>query len=137
MPKPTKKNPTTIQIDFGLLLLRIGLGLSMLVLHTIPHLTHFDQESSHFIPLLVLDHRTTLVLAILTEGCSSVLIISGYQVRLAALALSCAMLVAFIFVHGASFQGEQSGELAFLYLVASLALTLTGPGRYALNPHKI
>lgn len=136
MPRTNKKKSTHSHIDLGLLLLRFGLGLSMLALHTVPHLIHFEQESNHFIPLIGLDHKTTLVVTILTEGCSSILIILGYQVRLAALALSCAMTIAFVLVHGASFQGEQSGELSFLYLLTSLTLTLTGPGRYALNLHK-
>jgi uncharacterized membrane protein YphA (DoxX/SURF4 family) len=34
-------------------------------------------------------------------------------------------------VHGASFGGEQSGELAFLYIVGASALSIMGPGRFA------
>lgn len=37
---------------------------------------------------------------------------------------------AFVIVHRASFEGKQSEELAFLYLIAGLVMALAGPGRY-------
>jgi len=36
-------------------------------------------------------------------------------------------------VHGASLTGEHSGESALLYLAVFVALTITGPGKYAVD----
>jgi|694.fasta_scaffold58872_3 putative oxidoreductase len=130
LTQKTTWNSSLVQ-DIGLLLLRLGVGLPMLIHHGIPHLTHFNQEANRFLPLLGLDARTTLILVIGAEVGAAFSIIVGLFTRLASLMLAITMAVAFVVVHGASFTGEQSGELAFLYLVGSAALGMMGPGRFA------
>lgn len=119
------------RLDAGMLLLRLGIGLPMLLQHGVPYLMHFEEEAGRFLPLMGLDSRLTLALAVAAEVGGSILIIVGLWTRAAALAVAGVMAAAFFIVHGASFQGEQSGELAFMYLIACLTLALAGPGRYA------
>lgn len=120
-----------MRMDAGLLLLRCGVGLTMLVLHGLPYLKHFEAEAERFLPLLGLDGRVTLGLVIFAEVGCSLLLVVGLFTKPAALVLALVMAAAFIMVHGASFDGEQSGELAFMYLVGSGTLAFTGPGRFA------
>lgn len=103
----------------------------MLTYHGMPYLKHFEQEAARFLPLFGLDASTTLVLVILAEVGAAFLLIVGLFTRLAALLISVTMAVAFIVVHGASFIGEQSGELAFLYFVGTAAISIMGSGRFA------
>lgn len=117
--------------DTGLLLLRLGVGLPMLAHHGMPYLTHFDEEAARFLPLFGLDSGTTLALAIVAEVGAAALMVVGLFTRLAAVVMAVTMAVAFVMVHGARFDGEQSGELAYLYLVGSAALSVMGPGRFA------
>ena len=138
MRRLSKKSPwnsSSIQQDIGLLLLRLGVGLPMLAQHGMPYLTHFDEEAVRFLPLFGLDSGTTLALAIVAEVGAAALVVVGLFTRLASLALAVTMAVAFVMVHGARLDGEQSGELAFLYFVGSAALSVMGPGRFAWDQH--
>lgn len=135
LSKKSLWNSSSLQQDIGLLLLRLGVGLPMLVHHGMPYLKHFDEEAARFLPLWGLDSGTMLVLAIVVEVGAAALIVVGLLTRFASLAISLTMVVAFVMVHGARFDGEQSGELAFLYLVGSAALSIMGPGRFAWDHH--
>ncbi|WP_395715351.1 DoxX family protein [Prosthecobacter sp.] len=134
MRRPTKTHSllsVSLCHHIGLLILRLGFGLTMLLNHGLPYLAHYEQEASHFLPLFGLDARQTLALAVFVEVVASLLVIVGLFTRLAAAALSFTMAVAFVMVHGASFVGEQSGELAFLYFIGAFAISIMGPGRFA------
>ena len=135
LSKKSSKLTSTVPLDSGLLLLRLGLGLPMLVHHGLPYLTHFEQEAVRFLPLFGLDARTTLALTIVAEVGAAFLIVVGLFTRLASLVMAFTMAVAFVVVHGASFQGEQSGELAFIYLVGASALGIMGSGRFSWDQH--
>jgi putative oxidoreductase len=124
------QSATSRRLDAGLLLLRLGLGLAMIILHGVPHLQLLADKVPSFLPLFGIGGRATLVLAVVVEIGGAGLLIFGWFTRAAAIALATLMAVAFVVVHGASFEGEQSGELAFLYLICASVLTLTGPGRY-------
>lgn len=128
-------NSPSVQQDIGLLLLRLGVGLPMLVHHGMPYLMHFDEEAARFLPLWGLDSGATLALALVAEVGAAALMVVGFFTKLASSAMAVAMAVAFVMVHGARFDGEQSGELAFLYLVGSAALSIMGPGRFAWDHH--
>lgn len=129
--KKTDWSSGSFQQDAGLLLLRLGLGLPMLLQHGLPYWRHFQEEAPRFLPVFGLDPPTSLVLTIAAEVGASLLMIAGFFTRAAALLFAATMAVAFVVVHGASFQGEQSGELAFLYLVGAAALAIMGPGRFS------
>jgi len=61
------------------------------------------------------------------------LLVVGTFTRLAALGGAVTMAVAFFLVHGGKLSGQNSGEMAFLYLVGFVAIFLTGPGCFALD----
>jgi putative oxidoreductase len=134
--KKTDWSVGSFQQDAGLLLLRLGLGLPMLLQHGLPYWRHFQEEAPRFLSVSGLDAHTTLVLTIAAEVGASLLMIAGFFTRAASLLFATTMAVAFVVVHGASFQGEQSGELAFLYFVGAAALIIMGPGRFSWDCYK-
>lgn len=134
----TAAAPPTVRlaqrIDWGLLVLRVLLAGSLLLLHGWSKaLQLFEPGPVRFADPLQLGELPTLVLAVLTEGVAPVLVMAGFATRWAAAAATTTMAVAFFVVHGAALTGEESGELAFLYLIGFLVLTITGGGRLALD----
>ena len=121
------------RLDPGLFILRTGLGLCMLLTHGMPYLRSFEESAPGFNDPFGLGSAMTLGLVIAVEVGASLLLVLGYKSRLAALALAVTMAVAFFHVHGAEFSGEQSGELAFLYLLGFITLSITGPGRLSVD----
>jgi putative oxidoreductase len=127
---PGDNSPAT---NLGLLLLRVWFGLAMLILHGWPKLIGFNEKANSFRDPFGIGSPTSLVLAILAEVLGSVLIILGLCGRLAALAWAGTMVVAFTQIHRSALSGDNSGELAFLYLAASVVLLAAGSGRYSLD----
>jgi putative oxidoreductase len=119
--------------NFGLLLLRLWFGLTMLILHGWPKLDGFKEKANLFPDPLGVGSPASLTLAILAEVLGSLLIIVGLGGRLAALAWAATMGVAFTQIHRSALAGDNSGELAFIYLGAALALLVAGSGRYSLD----
>lgn len=79
-------------------------------------------------------------LAVLAEVGGGAALIAGLLTPLAAIALICDMSYALLFVHWpkgdpfvAASANSSSYERALVYLVAAVALFLTGPGRYSLD----
>ena len=119
-------------IDLGLLLLRLWTGVSMLALHGWAKLTGFSTATGFADPFGI-GWKGTMALAIVGEVVGSLFLILGLFTRLGALLSGVTMAVAFFIAHGAVLKGEQSGELAFIYLGAYATLFLTGGGRFALD----
>ncbi|WP_400194323.1 DoxX family protein [Hymenobacter sp. B81] len=119
----------------GLLLLRLWFGLSMLVLHGIPKLVNFSTYAQAFVDFLGIGPAASLVLAIVGEVGCALLLVAGLFTRLAALGAAITMAVAFFMAHGGALSGDNSGEMAFLYLGAYLVLYVTGAGRYAIDAY--
>lgn len=119
--------------DFGLLLLRLTFGLTMLFLHGWVKIVNFEQYSAQFMNLFGLGQPVTLVLAIVGEFVAAILIIIGLWTRLGALLAAITMGVAFFVAHGAKLSGEGSGEMAYLYLAAFVVLFFTGAGRFSVD----
>jgi len=72
----------------------------------------------------------TLMLAIFTEFCCSVFLITGLMFRITVIPMIVSMAVAFFDIHDAMMP---EGELSLIYLVLFLVLYITGPGRYSLD----
>lgn len=117
--------------DLGLLVLRVSLGFSMLILHGWGKFANFSEKAPAFLPVFGLPSTVSLALAVFAEVVCSVLLILGLFTRFAALNLAATMAVAFFIVHGGAFSGENSGELAFVYLTGYMALLFTGGGKYS------
>lgn len=120
-------------INLGLLVLRLGLGLSLLWLHGWGKLTGFTTMAPGFADPWGIGSGTTLGLVVFAEFFCAALVVLGLFTRFAALVSMIGMAGAFWYGHGARLTGEGNGELAFLYLVGFFVLLLTGPGRYALD----
>jgi len=117
-------------VDFGLLVLRLWLGLTMLLNHGMDKATHFASMAKTLRPIIY-SSQVSLALVVFAEVGCSVLLVIGLLSRFASLVLAINMSVAFFMVHKASLAGAASGELAFLYLAGFVTLFFTGPGKLA------
>ena len=119
--------------DYGLLILRLTLGFSMLLLHGRGKLLGFSEMATKFPPLFGLPSNVNLGLAVFAEVLCSALLIAGFLTRFAALMLSITMGVAFFVVHQMALVGEKNGELALIYLAGYLALLFAGAGKLSVD----
>jgi len=119
--------------DFGLLVLRLWLGVSLLVLHGWTKLSTFQEMSGKFPDPLGLGSKASLSLAVFGEVAGALFIILGLFTRLGALSCAITMAVAFFVTHGAKLKGSGNGELAFIYLAGFVAILIAGPGRFAID----
>jgi putative oxidoreductase len=123
---PAKNSPSA---NFALLVLRVWIGVEMMVVHGVDKLMSFTTTAQDFPDPLGVGHTASLALAVFAEVLVSMFLVIGLFTRLAALVLIIDMTVAFVFVHKCALTGSNSGELAFLYLLAYVVVFLAGPGR--------
>lgn len=116
--------------DFGLLLLRLALGGSMLWLHGRDKLMKFSSLAAGFPDPLHLGSRASAGLSTFAEAVCAALLVLGFFTRFAAAGLVIGMGVAFFLIHRAKFA---EGELAFVYLAGFVTLLVAGPGKFALD----
>lgn len=119
--------------DYGLLILRVAVGFSMLLLHGRGKMLDFSATAAKFPALFGLPGNVNLGLAVFAEVVCSALLIAGLFTRFAALMLAGTMGTAFFIVHKSALVGEQSGELAMVYLVAYVTLLFTGAGKFSVD----
>ncbi|WP_069659888.1 DoxX family protein [Arcticibacter eurypsychrophilus] len=129
MKSPLLKS-NDISIDFGLLLLRLTSGGSLLS-HGWTKLQKALQGVTEFADPIGIGPEISLYLAIFAEFFCALLIIIGFAHRLALIPLIITMLVAFFVVHATDPFGTK--ELAFLFLSIFVTLFFTGPGKYAID----
>lgn len=120
-------------VDAGLLVLRLGLGLSLFWLHGLGKAMKFSELLQKFPDPLGIGHPASATLAVFAETICALLLALGLFTRFAALNIAVTMAVAFSLVHKFALSGEYSGELAYLYLLASVPLFIAGPGRFSLD----
>ncbi len=70
----------------------------------------------------------------LVEFVGGLFIAIGLLTRPAAMALGIVMAVAFLGIHGGALKGENSGEMALLYLLCSIFIASFGSGKYGIDP---
>ena len=117
--------------DYGLLILRAGVGLLMLLGHGWPKLSNFTTMLDQFPDPIGLGAGLSLTLATFAEFLCSLLIIFGLFTRLASIPLLINMLVALFFVHMGDDYIMQ--ERVMLYLLPYLTLLVAGAGRFSLD----
>ena len=122
-----------LSADVALLVLRAWLGLTILLNHGLDKLLTFSEMAAGFPDPLGVGHQVSLALAVFGEVVCAVLLTLGLFGRFAALGLAITMAVAFFMVHQGALTGENSGELAFVYLAGFVTLLIAGPGRFALD----
>lgn len=121
-----------LQRDLGLLVLRVSFAAALIVGHGWGKLgTLVEGGGAGFPDPFGVGGVVSLALAVFFEVVCGVALILGIGGRLPAAALSAFFVVAFFMIHGGDPFGER--ELAFVYLIAFVALFFTGPGRYSLG----
>jgi putative oxidoreductase len=119
-------------VSAGLLLLRLWVGLAMLK-HGLEKVSHYDAMKGMFGDPIGIGPTASLNLVIFAEVGCAILLAAGLLTRFGALALAINMAVAFFVAHKGALSGPKSGELAWIYLGAFLALLLAGPGCLSLD----
>ena len=122
---------TSQSTDLGLLVLRVGVGLTMAFAHGLGKIP----PSEGFIGAIgMLGFPVPVVFAwaaALSEFLGGLFIAVGVLTRPAAVMLAVTMAVARFVQHGADPFAD--GELALVYLFAAAALAFTGAGRYSID----
>ncbi|MBE6234309.1 MAG: DoxX family protein [Bacteroidales bacterium] len=116
-------------ISFLILCLRLFFG-ALFMMHGLDKIMNFEQLSYTYPDVMGLGSYMTLMLAIFTEFCCSVFLITGLMFRITVIPMIVSMAVAFFDIHDAMMP---EGELSLIYLVLFLVLYITGPGRYSLD----
>jgi putative oxidoreductase len=120
--------------DTGLLILRGIVGVTFL-LHGLDKLDDLPGTERFFASLGIPAPQLMAPMVAAVETAGGLLLIAGFVTPLVGLALAGDMLVAFLTAHVGHgfFVSDGGGELVLLLGGASLALALTGAGRYSVD----
>jgi len=118
-------------VNLGLLLLRLGVGVNIALLHGLDKVRHYGQLATSIPDPLGMGHRHSLMFAVAAEFVGGILVALGLAGRLAALLLAFSLGVT-LFSGEAGLPWRQR-EATVLYLTASLAILMLGCGRWALD----
>jgi putative oxidoreductase len=119
--------------DAGLLIVRLWFGGSMAVLHGWQKAANFSTFAGQFADPFGIGKTPSLALVVFAELVCAACIVLGLFTRVAALILAFTMAVAFWIGHGAKLSGPGSGEMAFLFLGAFVALLIAGAGKFSVD----
>jgi len=117
--------------DFGLLILRVALGLIMMLGHGSGKLTGFADRADSFADPFGLGSAASLSLAVFAEFFCSIALIFGLCTRLAVIPLIITMLVAIFYVH--LDDPWRKIEYPLLFLLPYITLFFTGAGRFSVD----
>jgi putative oxidoreductase len=124
------RSAAPISLDLGLLVLRF-FSFGFMLSHGWPKFQKVVVGNFNFGDPVGLGSELSLGLAVFSEFFCSILIMLGLFTRPALVFNGITMAVAAFIVH--SSDPFKSKELALLYLVLSVGLYFTGPGKYALD----
>lgn len=114
--------------DFGLLLFRTGLGLSVFIAHGMPKITKVLNGNWDFPDPVGLGPELGLILSAGVESVCALLIVLGIWTRLSTIPLILTMVVATWVINAGTPFIQQ--EKSFVYLLGWLLLLFTGPGKH-------
>jgi putative oxidoreductase len=118
-------------MDLGLLILRLGAGL-MMMMHGFGKVQDlFAGKAEQFPDPLGIGSVPSIALAAFAEFICALAVAVGFKTRWAAIPVVITMLVAGLIFHS----GDDwfARELPFVFATAFLALVFTGSGRYSLD----
>ena len=122
------------QSSLALLLLRVGSG-GLILTHGIPKLQRlFGGAEIKFADPFGLGPVISLGLATFAEVICAILVIIGFETRLAVIPLIITMLTAAFYAHWDDPFGRK--ELPLLFCIVFVSLLLTGGGAYSLDKFK-
>lgn len=121
---------STGAFNFGMLVLRLGVGVLMLN-HGYGKLIHFNEMKGSFINFLGLGSTFSLALDLFAEFFCSIFLILGLFTRLAVIPILIAMSVALFKVHHGHLFAE--GERAAIYLACTITILFCGPGKISVD----
>jgi putative oxidoreductase len=124
----TKASPATVHAV--LLLLRVGVSALMLT-HGWPKLAKILAGNFTFGDPIGIGSAPSLILSALAEFGGSILLILGFQTRLASILLMINMLVVVIFAHGADPFAKK--EMPLLFLLIYMTIFFVGPGKHSID----
>lgn len=119
-----------ISVDWGILILRIGISLLMMT-HGYPKLLKFLNGDYSFADPIGVGAELSLILTIGAEFFCSIFLILGFLTRPVLIALLFTMLVVLFVIHGDDPFGKK--EHALLFIIPYLTILLSGPGRFSLD----
>jgi putative oxidoreductase len=119
--------------NIGLLILRVGAGLSLFLKHGVEKLTGYSTMVQHFPDPIHIGAHAGLAFALLSDGICSLLVVVGLFTRPAAAVILINLLTAFFFVHHAAFFSNGHVELVWVYMAVFGAILFTGPGRFSIE----
>ena len=117
--------------DFGLLIVRVAIGLIMMLGHGSGKLTGFADRADSFADPFGIGPMASLSLAVFAEFFCSIALIFGLFTRLAVIPLIITMLVAIFYVH--INDPWNKIEFPLLFLVTYIMLFFTGAGRFSID----
>ena len=118
--------------DIGILLLRVGFGIVMILGHGYPKLMKIIDGNMEFVDPIGIGQAPTLILAAFAEVVFPILIIIGFKTRLATIPPALTMAAAFFIFHSSDPFGG-SKELALLFLIGFVSIGLIGPGKHSID----
>ncbi|MEO8066154.1 MAG: DoxX family protein [Flavobacteriales bacterium] len=124
-------NSEPVALDFGLLLLRVVAGGSMIYGHGWGKLMHFSDKMDSFGDPIGLGSTLSLILVVFAEVVCALLVMLGLWLRVSTVPLVITMGVAVFITHAGDPFGDR--ETAMFYLAAFTALFCTGSGRFAID----
>ncbi len=117
-------------VDWAVLILRVGIS-SLMLTHGYAKLTTFLSGDHSFADPIGIGEELSYFLTICAEFGCSILVILGLGTRLALVPLIFTMVVVVSVVHAKD--PFDVKEHALLFLIAYIALFLTGPGRFSVD----
>ena len=124
---------TSRATDIGLLILRLGVGLTLAFAHGLGKIPVSDGFIGNVAGMGFPLPAVFAWAAALSEFLGGLLIAIGLLTRPASIFVAFTMAVAFFVTHGGALTGEGNGEQAFAYLVVTLALAVAGAGRFSID----
>lgn len=118
--------------DTGLLVGRVGFAAVLILRHGYPKIPALLNHPDRFFDPIGIGPTASLTLAAFAEVVCAGLLALGVLGRLPSIPLVVNFAVIVFALHQASVPGDR-GELAVVYLGASLVFLLTGPGRYTVG----
>jgi len=117
--------------SFAMLVLRLGAGSLVLILHGLDKLMHFAAKAPHFADPFHIGSTTSLAMVLFAEVFCSTFVMLGLFTRLACIPLIIDLATALVYAHGGHYFGP--GELAGIFLVSFFTILINGPGSISLD----